>query len=180
MINNEGNEKFVKAEQKSRTEAEAVLRKMGAQYWVEQDLYSPYDIEIKYNGKPVMVEQKSRGAKYKDYMIREEKLNRLVAAKNEKDKDTSQGAEIWYMNTFENGDFLVWNLTDDLINESRKDVLTFPQYTMSDSPKVPQSVIFLDPSKAIYKDYNGESNLTTDILAENYYPSNGNIINNLS
>lgn len=179
MINNEGNEskeRFVKAEQKSRTEAEAVLRKMGAQYWEEQDLYSPYDIEIKYNGKPVMVEQKSRGAKYKDYMIREEKLNRLVAAKNEKSNDT----EIWYMNTFSNGDFLVWNLTDDLINESRKDVLTFPQYTMSDSPRIPQSVIFLDPSKAIYKDYNGVSNITTDILAENYYRSNGNIINNLS
>ena len=176
MINNATNEKFIKAEQKSRTEAEAALRKMGAAYWVEQDLYSPYDIEIKYNGKPVMVEQKSRGAKYKDYMIREEKLNRLVAAKNEKSQDT----EIWYMNTFENGDFLVWNLTDDLINESRKDVLTFPQYTMSDSPRVPQSVIFLDPSKAIYKDYNGESNITTDILAENYYRSNGNIINNLS
>ena len=173
MTTNEG---FIKAEQKSRTEAEAVLRKMGAQYWQEQDLYSPYDIEIRYNGKPVMVEQKSRGAKYKDYMIREEKLNRLVAAKNEKSKDT----EIWYMNTFENGDFLVWNLTDDLINESRKDVLTFPQYTMSDSPRVPQSVIFLDPKKAIYKDYNGESNITTDILAENYYRSNGNIINNLS
>ena len=173
MTTNEG---FIKAEQKSRTEAEAVLRKMGAQYWQEQDLYSPYDIEIKYNGKPVMVEQKSRGAKYKDYMIREEKLNRLVAAKNEKDKDT----EIWYMNTFENGDFLVWNLTDDLINESRRDVLTFPQYTMSDSPRVPQSVIFLDPKKAIYKDYNGESNITSDILAENYYRSNGNIINNLS
>ena len=169
-------EKFKLAEQKSRTEAEAALRKMGAKYWVEQDLYSPYDIEIKYNGKPVIVEQKSRGAKYQDYMIREEKLNRLVAAKNEKDKDT----EIWYMNTFENGDFLVWNLTDDLINESRKDVLTFPQYTMSDSPRVPQSVMFLDPSKAIYKDYNGESNITTDILAENYYRSNGNIINNLS
>ena len=173
MTNNEG---FIKAEQKSRTEAEAVLRKMGAQYWQEQDLYSPYDIEIKYNGKSVMVEQKSRGAKYKDYMIREEKLNRLVAAKNEKSQDT----EIWYMNTFEGGDFLVWNLTDDLINESRKDVLTFPQYTMSDSPRVPQSVIFLDPSKAIYKDYNGESNITADILAENYYRSNGNIINNLS
>lgn len=169
-------EKFKLAEQKSRTEAEAVLRKMGAKYWVEQDLYSPYDIEIKYNGKPVMVEQKSRGAKYNDYMIREEKLNRLRSAKNEKDKDT----EIWYMNTFENGDFLVWNLTDDLINESRKDVLTFPQYTMSDSPRVPQSVIFLDPSKAIYKDYNGVSNITADILAENYYRSNGNIINNLS
>ncbi len=169
-------EKFKLAEQKSRTEAEAALRKMGAAYWQEQDLYSPYDIEIKYNGKPVMVEQKSRGAKYKDYMIREEKLNRLRSAKNEKDNDT----EIWYMNTFENGDFLVWNLTDDLINESRKDVLTFPQYTMSDSPKVPQSVIFLDPSKAIYKDYNGVSNITTDILAENYYRSNGNIINNLS
>ena len=176
MITNEGNEKFIKAEQKSRTEAEAALRKMGAQYWQEQDLYSPYDIEIKYNGKPVMVEQKSRGAKYKDYMIREEKLNRLVAAKNEKSQDT----EIWYMNTFENGDFLVWNLTDDLINESRKDVLTFPQYTMSDSPRIPQSVIFLDPEKAIYKDYNGVSNITTDILAENYYRSNGNIINNLS
>ena len=179
MITNEGNEsknRFIKAEQKSRTEAEAALRKMGAQYWVEQDLYSPYDIEIKYNGKPVMVEQKSRGAKYKDYMIREEKLNRLRSAKNEKDNDT----EIWYMNTFENGDFLVWNLTDDLIDNSRKDVVTFPQYTMSDSPKVPQSVIFLDPSKAIYKDYNGESNITTDILAENYYMSNGNIINNLS
>ena len=173
MTNNEG---FIKAEQKSRTEAEAVLRKMGAAYWQEQDLYSPYDIEIRYNGKPVMVEQKSRGAKYKDYMIREEKLNRLVAAKNEKDKDT----EIWYMNTFEGGDFLVWNLTDELINESRKDVLTFPQYTMSDSPRVPQSVIFLDPKKAIYKDYNGESNITADILAENYYRSNGNIINNLS
>ena len=169
-------EKFKLAEKKSRTEAEAALRKMGAQYWVEQDLYSPYDILIKYNGKPVMVEQKSRGAKYKDYMIREEKLNRLVAAKNEKEKDT----EIWYMNTFSNGDFLVWNLTDDLINESRKDVLTFPQYTMSDSPRIPQSVIFLDPEKAIYKDYNGESNITTDILAENYYRSNGNIINNLS
>ena len=176
MITNEGKEKFVKAEQKSRTEAEAVLRKMGAQYWQEQDLYSPYDIEIKYNGKPVMVEQKSRGAKYKDYMIREEKLNRLVAAKNEKDKDT----EIWYMNTFEGGDFLVWNLTDDLINESRKGVVTFNQYTMSDSPRIPQSVIFLDPEKAIYKDYNGESNITADILAENYYRSNGNIINNLS
>ena len=173
MTTNEG---FIKAEQKSRTEAEAVLRKMGAQYWQEQDLYSPYDIEIKYNGKPVMVEQKSRGAKYRDYMIREEKLNRLVAAKNEKDKDT----EIWYMNTFENGDFLVWNLTDDLIDNSRRDVLTFPQYTMSDSPRIPQSVIFLDPKKAIYKDYNGESNITTDILAENYYRSNGNIINNLS
>ena len=172
MTTNEG---FIKAEQKSRTEAEAVLRKMGAQYWQEQDLYSPYDIEIKYNGKPVMVEQKSRGAKYKDYMIREEKLNRLRSAKNEKSKD----AEIWYMNTFEGGDFLVWNLTDDLIDNSRKDVLTFPQYTMSDSPKVPQSVIFLDPKKAIYKDYNGESNITTDILAENYYRSNGNIINNL-
>ena len=172
MTTNEG---FIKAEQKSRTEAEAVLRKMGAQYWQEQDLYSPYDIEIRYNNKPVMVEQKSRGAKYKDYMIREEKLNRLVAAKNEKSKDT----EIWYMNTFENGDFLVWNLTDDLINESRKDVLTFPQYTMSDSPRIPQSVIFLDPAKAIYKDYNGESNITSDILAENYYRSNGNIINNL-
>ena len=169
-------EKFKLAEQKSRTEAEAALRKMGAKYWVEQDLYSPYDIEIKYNGKPVIVEQKSRGAKYQDYMIREEKLNRLRSAKNEKSQDT----EIWYMNTFENGDFLVWNLTDDLINESRKDVLTFPQYTMSDSPRVPQSVIFLDPSKAIYKDYNGESNITTDILAENYYRSNGNIINNLS
>ena len=176
MTTNEGNEKFVKAEKKSRTEAEAVLRKMGAKYWQEQDLYSPYDILIKYNGKPVMVEQKSRGAKYKDYMIREEKLNRLRSAKNEKDKDT----EIWYMNTFENGDFIVWNLTDDLINESRKDVLTFPQYTMSDSPRIPQSVIFLDPSKAIYKDYNGESNITSDILAENYYRSNGNIINNLS
>ena len=176
MITNEGNEKFKLAEQKSRTEAEAALRKMGAQYWVEQDLYSPYDILIRYNGKPVMVEQKSRGAKYKDYMIREEKLNRLRSAKNEKSQDT----EIWYMNTFENGDFLVWNLTDDLINESRKDVLTFPQYTMSDSPRVPQSVIFLDPSKAIYKDYNGVSNITTDILAENYYRSNGNIINNLS
>ena len=176
MTTNEGNEKFVKAEKKSRTEAEAALRKMGAQYWVEQDLYSPYDILIQYNNKPVMVEQKSRGAKYKDYMIREEKLNRLVAAKNEKDKDT----EIWYMNTFENGDFLVWNLTDDLINESRKGVVTFNQYTMSDSPRIPQSVIFLDPEKAIYKDYNGESNITTDILAENYYRSNGNIINNLS
>ena len=176
MTTNEGNEKFVKAEKKSRTEAEAVLRKMGAQYWQEQDLYSPYDILIKYNGKPVMVEQKSRGAKYKDYMIREEKLNRLRSAKNEKDKDT----EIWYMNTFENGDFLVWNLTDDLINESRKGVVTFNQYTMSDSPRIPQSVIFLDPKKAIYKDYNGESNITTDILAENYYRSNGNIINNLS
>ena len=176
MTTNEGIERFKLAEQKSRTEAEAVLRKMGAQYWQEQDLYSPYDIEIKYNGKPVMVEQKSRGAKYKDYMIREEKLNRLRSAKNDKSQDT----EIWYMNTFEGGDFLVWNLTDDLINESRKDVLTFPQYTMSDSPKVPQSVIFLDPSKAIYKDYNGESNITTDILAENYYRSNGNIINNLS
>ena len=176
MTTNEGNEKFVKAEKKSRTEAEAVLRKMGAQYWQEQDLYSPYDILIKYNGKPVMVEQKSRGAKYKDYMIREEKLNRLRSAKNEKSQDT----EIWYMNTFEGGDFIVWNLTDDLINESRKDVLTFPQYTMSDSPRIPQSVIFLDPSKAIYKDYNGESNITADILAENYYRSNGNIINNLS
>ena len=172
MTNNEG---FIKAEQKSRTEAEAVLRKMGAAYWQEQDLYSPYDIEIRYNNKPVMVEQKSRGAKYKDYMIREEKLNRLRSAKNEKSNDT----EIWYMNTFENGDFLVWNLTDDLINESRRDVLTFPQYTMSDSPRIPQSVIFLDPSKAIYKDYNGESNITSDILAENYYRSNGNIINNL-
>ena len=172
MTTNEG---FIKAEQKSRTEAEAVLRKMGAQYWQEQDLYSPYDIEIRYNNKPVMVEQKSRGAKYKDYMIREEKLNRLRSAKNEKSNDT----EIWYMNTFENGDFLVWNLTDDLINESRRDVLTFPQYTMSDSPRIPQSVIFLDPSKAIYKDYNGESNITSDILAENYYRSNGNIINNL-
>ena len=169
-------EKFKLAEQKSRTEAEAVLRKMGAKYWVEQDLYSTYDIEIRYNNKPVMVEQKSRGAKYKDYMIREEKLNRLRSAKNEKSQDT----EIWYMNTFSNGDFLVWNLTDDLINESRKDVLTFPQYTMSDSPRIPQSVIFLDPSKAIYKDYNGESNITSDILAENYYRSNGNIINNLS
>lgn len=176
MITNEGIERFKLAEQKSRTEAEAALRKMGAQYWVEQDLYSPYDIEIRYNNKPVMVEQKSRGAKYKDYMIREEKLNRLRSAKNEKSQDT----EIWYMNTFENGDFLVWNLTDDLINESRKGVVTFPQYTMSDSPKVPQSVIFLDPSKAIYKDYNGKSNITTDILAENYYRSNGNIINNLS
>ena len=176
MINNATNEGFVKAEQKSRTEAEAALRKMGAQYWVEQDLYSPYDIEIRYNGKPVMVEQKSRGAKYKDYMIRQEKLNRLRSAKNEKDKDT----EIWYMNTFENGDFLVWNLTDDLIDNSRRDVLTFPQYTMSDSPRIPQSVIFLDPKKAIYKDYNGESNITADILAENYYRSNGNIINNLS
>ena len=176
MTTNEGNEKFVKAEKKSRTEAEAVLRKMGAQYWQEQDLYSPYDILIKYNGKPVMVEQKSRGAKYKDYMIREEKLNRLRSAKNEKSQDT----EIWYMNTFENGDFLVWNLTDDLINESRKDVVTFNQYTMSDSPRIPQSVIFLDTSKAIYKDYNGESNITADILAENYYRSNGNIINNLS
>ena len=176
MTTNEGNEKFVKAEQKSRTEAEAALRKMGAQYWQEQDLYSPYDILIRYNNKPVMVEQKSRGAKYKDYMIREEKLNRLRSAKNEKDKDT----EIWYMNTFEGGDFLAWTLTDDLINESRKDVLTFPQYTMSDSPRIPQSVIFLDPSKAIYKDYNGESNITADILAENYYRSNGNIINNLS
>ena len=169
-------EKFKLAEQKSRTEAEAVLRKMGAKYWVEQDLYSTYDIEIRYNNKPVMVEQKSRGAKYKDYMIREEKLNRLRSAKNEKSQDT----EIWYMNTFSNGDFLVWNLTDDLINESRKDVLTFPQYTMSDSPRIPQSVIFLDPKKAIYKDYNGESNITSDILAENYYRSNGNIINNLS
>ena len=177
MTTNEG---FIKAEQKSRTEAEAVLRKMGATYWQEQDLYSPYDIEIKYNGKPVMVEQKSRGAKYKDYMIRQEKLNRLVAAKNEKDKNQSNNTEIWYMNTFEGGDFLVWNLTDDLINESRKDVLTFPQYTMSDSPRIPQSVIFLDPKKAIYKDYNGESNITADILAENYYRSNGNIINNLS
>ena len=172
MTTNEG---FIKAEQKSRTEAEAVLRKMGAAYWVEQDLYSPYDIDIRYNNKPVMVEQKSRGAKYQDYMIREEKLNRLRSAKNEKSNDT----EIWYMNTFENGDFLVWNLTDDLINESRKDVLTFPQYTMSDSPRIPQSVIFLDPKKAIYKDYNGESNITSDILAENYYRSNGNIINNL-
>ena len=179
MTTNEGNEsknRFIKAEQKSRTEAEAALRKMGAQYWVEQDLYSPYDIEIRYNNKPVMVEQKSRGAKYNDYMIREEKLNRLRSAKNEKDNDT----EIWYMNTFENGDFLVWNLTDDLINESRKGVVTFNQYTMSDSPRIPQSVIFLDPEKAIYKDYNGESNITTDILAENYYRSNGNIINNLS
>lgn len=176
MITNEGIERFKLAEQKSRTEAEAVLRKMGAQYWVEQDLYSPYDIEIRYNGKPVMVEQKSRGAKYKDYMIREEKLNRLRSAKNEKSQDT----EIWYMNTFSNGDFLVWNLTDDLIDNSRKAVVTFNQYTMSDSPKVPQSVIFLDPSKAIYKDYDGVSNITTDILAENYYRSNGNIINNLS
>ena len=173
-------EKFKLAEQKSRTEAENALRKMGAQYWVEQDLYSPYDIEIKYNGKPVIVEQKSRGAKYKDYMIREEKLNRLVAAKNEKDKNLNQDTEIWYMNTFENGDFLVWNLTDDLIDSSRKEVVTFNLYTMSDSPKVPQSVIFLDPSKAIYKNYNGESNITSDILAENYYRSNGNIINNLS
>ena len=176
MTTNEG---FIKAEQKSRTEAEAALRKMGAKYWQEQDLYSPYDIEIKYNNKPVMVEQKSRGAKYKDYMIREEKLNRLRSAKNEKDKDENQSAEIWYMNTFEGGDFLVWNLTDDLINNSRKSVVTFNQYTMSDSPKVPQSVIFLDPEKAIYKDYNGESNITTDILAENYYRSNGNIINNI-
>ena len=169
-------EKFKLAEQKSRTEAENALRKMGAQYWVEQDLYSPYDIEIRYNGKPVMVEQKSRGAKYKDYMIREEKLNRLRSAKNEKSQDT----EIWYMNTFEGGDFLVWNLTDELIDNSRKEVVTFNLYTMSDSPKVPQSVIFLDPKKAIYKDYNGESNITSDILAENYYRSNGNIINNLS
>ena len=169
-------EKFKLAEQKSRTEAENALRKMGAQYWVEQDLYSPYDIEIRYNGKPVMVEQKSRGAKYKDYMIREEKLNRLRSAKNDKSQDT----EIWYMNTFEGGDFLVWNLTDELIDNSRKEVVTFNLYTMSDSPKVPQSVIFLDPKKAIYKDYNGESNITSDILAENYYRSNGNIINNLS
>ena len=107
---------------------------------LESDDFSVNDAVATRNGKRFLVETKHRRAEYEDYLLEEKKAFSLAY------KALDAGMDgILYVNTFEKGIAIIWNITQKLLNLCRSGSLYCPRTTEGNNTKISKKVFYLKP-----------------------------------
>lgn len=130
---------FAEAEIISRVFAVKALRALNPELKLNQKfLYSPYDIDFVSGDTLCKVEHKGRDfefGKYNDYMISKKKA------------DNNKG--IWYLNTFTDGTFLMWDL--DTAHITEKENTHNKETVHPEKGKITKTEYFLTPDDVIFR-----------------------------
>lgn len=117
-----------------------IICNLGLNVETSNDSYSVYDGIVKDENEKYLIETKHRARKFDDYVLENKKINNLYKEAKELKCDG-----ILYLNTFNDGSAVIWNVTNKLLDKSKKGTLWCNKHTAINSGKINKKVYYLNP-----------------------------------
>ena len=140
---------FLRAATKGNKALLKATNTLGWDTTLATDEYSVWDATITAKNKTYLAETKHRKTKY-DKMIMEDKKIYSIAKESKKlKKETGEDIGILYINTFDDGSALIWDIDKELISDCESKYMDCPITTSEYQQRV-EKLVWLLPRNAAH------------------------------
>jgi len=141
---------FQKSAERGNLELLQATNILGWNTKLATDEYSVYDALISTPNNTYLAETKHRDKKYDEMIMEDKKMHNIIKESKKIQQETGEEYGVLYINTFNDGTALVWNINKELMSSCESKVMQCPLTTSGYQKRV-DKLVWLLPTEAAYK-----------------------------
>jgi|GEM_PF-2120542 len=114
------------------------------------DEFSVYDALITTPNRQYLAETKHREKVYNEMIMEDKKMHSIIRESKKIKEETGEEYGVLYINTFNDGTALVWNINKELMSSCESKIMQCPLTTSGYQKRV-DKLVWLLPTEAAYK-----------------------------